>query len=389
MPDLIYLDNLSTTPLDPRVLEAMDPYFRGRFGHPASPAHAYGWDAEKGVETARARVADLISAEPRDIVFTSGGTEADNLALKGVAEAMASRGKHVVTTAVERSSVLDSCRWLEAQGWTVTRVAPDGKGRVEVASIEAALTAETVLISVQMANPEVGTLQPIRDIGALAAERNVLFHCDATSAAAWQAIDVRELGVHLLSLSAHRLYGPKGVGALYVRRRKPRVRIAPQMHGGGHERGLRSGTLNVPGVVGFGAAADLCRTEREADGVRVAALRDHFERTLEAADADLRVLGQRAGRLPSCSNLAFADVEAESLIVSLPDIALATGSACSSATLATSHVLGAMGLERRVADTSARFSLGRFTTKAEVERAAARVLDVLPRLRAMGSGTQN
>ena len=386
MRDPIYLDNLSTTAVDPRVVEAMEPYLRGRYGHPGSQAHAFGWDAEKGVETARARVADLIGAEAREIVFTSGGTEADNLALKGVAEAYAARGRHLITTAIERPSVLESCAWLKTQGWQVTVVAPDATGQVRAADIERALLPETVLISIQLANHEVGTLQPIREIGALAREHGILLHCDAAVAAAWQRVDVRELGTHLLSLSAHRLYGPKGIGALYVRRRKPRVRLAPQMHGGGHERGLRSGTINVPGAVGFGVAADLCRTQRAADAERIGTLRDGFEATLQEKAQGVRILGHPAERLPGCSNLTVEGVEGESLIVALPEIALTTGSACSSTTLDTSSVLRAMGLDRQIADTSVRFSLGRFTTEAEMHRAAERVIDVVARLRAMGRG---
>ncbi len=267
MADLVYLDHLATTPIDPRVLRLMGPWLEGRYGHPASRSHAFGWEAEEAVETARARVADLVHADPKEIVFTSGGTEADNLALQGVAEAYESRGRHVVTTQIEGRPVLDTCAWLERRrGFTVTRVAPDGGGRVSAAAVEAALRPDTILVSVQAANAEVGTVEPTAEIGALCAARGVLFHVDAVAAAAWLELDVRRDGIHLLSLSANKMGGPKGAGALFVRRKDPRVRLAPILHGGAHERGLRAGTVDVPAVVGFGAAAELVRTERAGDG---------------------------------------------------------------------------------------------------------------------------
>lgn len=381
--DRIYLDHQSTTPIDPRVVEAVAPFGHDQFGHPSSSGHAFGWDAEKAVEHARAQVADLVGAEPREIVFTSGGTEADNLAIKGVAEALASKGRHIVTTAVENRPVLDSCAWLETRGWEVTRVAPDAKGRVEAEAIGTALRPDTVLVSVQYANHEVGTVQPVAGIAAVVAEHGAWLHTDAAQALAWLPVDVATEGIHLLSLAAHRMYGPKGAGALYVRRRKPRVRVAPQMHGGGHERGLRSGTVNVPGVVGLGAAAAACRADREGDAARVAVLRDRLEARIAERVSGMRRFGDLARRLPNNTNVAFEGVEGESLVVALPEIAFATGSACTSATLEPSYVLPAMGVAASTAAGSVRFSLGRFTTEAEIDRTVARVVEAVERTRAL------
>ncbi|MDJ0974007.1 MAG: cysteine desulfurase family protein [Planctomycetota bacterium] len=378
----IYLDHLSTTPCDPAVVEAMLPYFGEAFGHPGSPAHAYGWEAEKALETARARVADLIGAEPAEIVFTSGGTEADNLAIKGVGEQLFSKGRHVVTTAIENRPVLDSCAWLERRGFSVTRVAPDETGRVSVEAVEAALTEDTILVSVQAANHEVGTLQPLSGIGRLCAERDVLFHTDAASATPWTAIDVKALGIHLLSISGHRMYGPKGIGALYVQRRKPRVRLQPRLHGGGHERGLRSGTVNVPGAVGLGVAAELCRTQHEADAARVGTLRDAFEDGLRESLSDVRCLGNPATRLPNVSAFAVPHVEGEAFVTALTGLAIATGSACTSATPEPSHVLRAMGLDKETVSGAVRLSLGRTTTPDEMDAVLPQVVDAAERLRA-------
>lgn len=362
----IYLDHLSTTPADPAVVEAMLPYLGERFGHPGSGGHAYGWEAEKAVETARARVADLIGAEPAEIVFTSGGTEADNLAVKGVGEQLFAKGRHVVTTAVENRPVLDCCQWLERRGFRITRVAPDDTGRVAPQAIAEAMEDDTILVSVQAANHEVGTLQPLRDIGRICAEHDALFHTDATCALAWLEVDVRELGIHLLSISGHKMYGPKGVGALYVRRRRPRVRLQPRLHGGGHERGLRSGTINVPGAVGLGVAADLCRTQREEDSARGRDLRNAFEAAVTEAAPDTRLLGNPAARLPGVSSLAVPRVEGEALVTALTDVAIATGSACTTAVPEPSHVLRAMGLEKDIVDGAVRISLGRASTAEEL-----------------------
>lgn len=380
-----YLDHPSTTPVDPRVVEAMAPYWTERFGHPASRHHPYGWDAEHAVDAAREEVAGLIGGEAREIVFTSGGTEADNLAIKGVAEALASKGRHLVTTAVENRPVADSCAWLETQGFEVTRVAVDEAARVDPGAVEAAIREDTVLVSVQWANPEVGTVQPLHEIGAVCEARGVLLHTDASQAAAWEPIDVQAAGVHLLSLAAHRLYGPKGAGALYVRRRNPRVRLAPQLHGGGHERGLRSGTVNVPGVVGFGRAAALCTAEREADATRVTLLRDRLQASLADGLDGLRVLGSEAHRLPGILAVAVEGVEGEALLLGASGLAFSTGSACSSATLEPSPVLPAMGLSKREADTSVRLGLGRFTTASDVDAAIRIVTDAVLRIRRTGA----
>lgn len=382
----LYLDHPSTTPVDPRVVEAMEPFWNERFGHPASRHHPYGWDAERAVDEARASVALLVGAEAREIVFTSGGTEADNLAVKGVAEAFVSKGRHLVTTAIENRPVADSCAWLESRGWEVTRVAVDESARVDPAAIDAAIRDDTVLVSVQWANPEVGTVQPISRIGGVCEARGVLFHTDATQAAAWLPLDVVAHDVHLLSLTAHRLYGPKGVGALYVRRRRPRVRLAAQIHGGGHERGLRGGTVNVPGVVGFGTAASLCREEHEDDARRVGALRDRLQAGLEEGVEGVRVLGaSRGGRLPGVLALTVDGVEGESLLLGASGLAFSTGSACSSATLEPSPVLGAMGLSKAEADASVRFGLGRFTTEQDVDRAVGILTDAVARIRRAGA----
>lgn len=382
----IYLDHLSTTPCDPAVVEAMVPYFTERFGHPASGGHAYGWEAEKAVETARAQVADLIGAMPAEIVFTSGGTEADNLALKGVGEQLFSKGRHIVTTAVENRAVLDCCAWLERRGFNVTRIAPDDTGQVTAASVEEVLQEDTILVSVQVANQEVGTLQPLREIGRVCSEHGVLLHADATSALAWIEIDVTALGIQLLSISGHKMYAPKGIGALYVKRRRPKVRLQPRLHGGGHEKGLRAGTINVPGAVGLGAAAELCRTRRETDSDAVRALRDAFEARVHAAAEDVLILGNLAARLPNVSSLAIPRIEGEALVTSLTDVAIATGSACTTAVPEPSHVLRAMGFEKDLADAAVRVSLGRTTTTDEMARAGDRFTEVIARLRAGTAG---
>lgn len=386
MPAPLYLDHLSTTPLDPRVREAMEPWLGARFGHPAARSHAYGWEAEEAVETARARVADLVGADPQEIVFTSGATEADNLALQGAFEAAAGRGRHVVIGAVEHRPVRDTAAFLAARrGAEVTTVPCDARGRVAPEAVAAALRDDTVLVAVQAANAEVGTRQPTAAIGAACAGRAAWFHVDAAHAAAHVALDVRRDGIHLLSLTAHRMGGPKGAGALYVRRRDPRVRLVAVTHGGGHERGMRAGTVNVPAVVGFGVAADLIRAGRDAEGARLAALRDRFEATILARVARVVRHGDLADRLPGVSALAFDGVEAEALLMGMPDIAAASGAGCSSATLEPSYVLAAMGVPERVGHGTVRFSLGRTTTDDDVARAAARVIETVERLRSLGA----
>ncbi len=382
VPSPLYLDHLSTTPPDPRVVEAMLPWLREQFGHPASRGHAYGWAAEEGLEIARAQVADLIGAEPAEIVFTSGGAEADNLAVKGLAEALSAKGRHVVTSAVENRPVLDSCAWLERRGFTVTRVAPDDAGRIAASAIEEAITEETVLVSLQAANHEVGTKQPLDEVGRVCKERDLIFHVNAVHALAWVAIDVKSAGIHLLSIAGDKLYGPKGIGALFVNRRRPQVRLAAQIHGGGHERGMRSGTPNVPGAVGLGVAADLCRMEAETDRQRVRKLRDTFENALIAGADPAHLLGNPAHRLPSVAPIRFEGVEGEALVTALPQIAFSTGSACTSATQEPSTVLRAMGLTSEALSESVRFSLGRTTKQTDLEQAVPRIVDAVERLRA-------
>ena len=360
----------------------MLPWLRDQFGHPASRGHAFGWAAEKGLEIARAQVADLIGAEPAEIVFTSGGAEADNLAVKGLAEALSAKGRHVVTSAIENRPVLDSCAWLERRGFSVTRVAPDESGRVDAQRIEEAITEETVLVSLQAANHEVGTRQPLDEVGRICKERDVIFHVNAVHALPWFAIDVKASGIHLLSLSGDKLYGPKGIGALFVNRRRPRVRLAAQIHGGGHERGMRSGTPNVSGAVGLGVAADLCRTNAEPDRQRVRVLRDGFEQALLDGSMPARLLGNPAHRLPNVASIRFEGVEGEALVTALPMIAFATGSACTSATQEPSAVLRAMGLSSEALSETVRFSLGRGTQSGELDEAVPRIVDAVARLRA-------
>ncbi len=378
----IYFDNNATTPLDPRVLEAMMPYLTGKFGNAASKFHAFGENAKDAVEHARAQVAHLLHAAPEEIVLTSGATESDNLALKGVAEMYRERGNHIITCLTEHKAVIDTCKYLEQQGFEITWLTPDAQGRVSADQVADALTPRTILISLMAANNETGTLHPIAAIGRLAKERGVLLHSDATQAVGKLPLDVEATGIDLLSVSGHKLYGPKGVGCLYVRRRGPRVRVAPQMHGGGHERGRRSGTLNVPGIVGLGAACELAAAEMAAEAPRLAALRDRLQDLLLGALEDVRLNGHPTERLPNTLNLSFAYVEGESIALGLAqDLAVSTGSACSSESLEPSHVLSAMGVPAGLAHGSIRFSLGRFNTAEEVESAARRTIEVVHRRR--------
>jgi cysteine desulfurase len=375
----VYLDHQATTPLDPRVLEAMLPWLTGDFGNAASRQHAYGWAAESAVAAAREEIASALGAEPREVVFTSGATESNNLAILGAARAARAKGNHVVTSAVEHRAVLDPCRALEAEGFEVTYLAPDATGRVAAEAVAEALTARTVLVSLMAANNEVGTLNPVAEIGALCAGRGVPFHTDAAQALGKVSFDVRT-GVALASLSAHKLYGPKGVGALWIRAR-PRVALAPIVHGGGHERGLRSGTLNVPGIVGFGAAVKVARREFEAEAGRLAVLRDRLDGAIRGALDGVTLNGHPAERLPGNLSLSFAGLDGDRLISSLRDLAVSSGSACTTALAETSHVLRALGVPEALAKATIRFGLGRFTTGAEVDLAAAMVVETVRRLR--------
>lgn len=377
----IYLDNHATTPVDPRVVEAMLPYFTEKFGNAASRNHPYGWEAEQAVEKARRQVADLIGASSQEIIFTSGATESDNLAIKGVAEMYAERGDHIITVATEHKAVLDACKYLEKQGLRVTYLGVDRDGLIDLDALRRAITERTLLISVMYANNEIGVIQPIREIGRMARERGVLFHTDATQAVGKVPVHVEQDSIDLMSLSAHKMYGPKGVGALYVRRKEPRVQLAAQIHGGGHERGLRSGTLNVPGIVGFGEACAICAREMAEEGRRLAALRDGLKDRLLAELDEVYVNGSLTHRLPNNLHMSFAYVEGESLMMAMKDVAVSSGSACTSATLEPSYVLKALGVSDDLAHSSIRFGLGRFNTAAEIEYVAERVVESVRRLR--------
>jgi cysteine desulfurase len=381
----IFMDSQSTTPVDPRVLEAMIPYFTEKFGHPSSRNHPFGWEAEGGVDKAREQIARLIGArDPKEVVFTSGGTEAINLALKGVAEMYREKGNHIVTTTIEQRATLDVCKRLERQGFEVT-YAPVGRdGLVDVETVRAALTPKTILVSVMFANNEIGTIQPIAELGKLAKEKGILFHTDATQAVGKIPVDVEAMGIDLLSASAHMLYGPKGVGALYVRRKNPRVRLAPMVDGGGHERGMRSGTVPVPLAVGFGKAAEIAREEMAEESTRLAALRDRLQEQIVSKVDEAYVNGHPTLRLPHNLNISFAYVEGESVLMGLNrEAALASGSACTSATLEPSYVISALGVDSELAHSSIRFGLHRFTTEEEVDFVARKTVEVIQRLREM------
>ncbi len=377
----IYMDYHATTPVDPRVLEAMLPYFSVKFGNAASRNHSFGWEAEQAVEKARKQIADLIGATPKEIVFTSGATESDNLAIKGVAEMYAERGNHIVTVATEHKAVLDTCKKLRKHGCDVTFLAPHKDGLIDLDELRAAITEKTLLVSVMYANNEIGVIQPIREIGRIARERGVLFHTDATQAVGKVPIRVDDDNIDLMSISAHKMYGPKGIGALYVRRKNPRVQLTAQMDGGGHERGMRSGTLNVPGIVGLGEACAICQTEMAGESVRLAALRDRLKDRLLAGLDEVYINGSMEHRLAGNLNMSFAYVEGESLLMGISDIAVSSGSACTSATLEPSYVLRALGVGDALAHTSIRFGLGRFNTEEEVDYVAARVIEVVRKLR--------
>ncbi len=381
----IYMDNNATTPLDPRVLEAMMPYLTTHFGNAASRSHAFGWEAEEGVSRARQQVADLINASPKEIVWTSGATESDNLAVIGAARFYRKKGRHIVTSATEHKAVLDSCHYLEKEGWEVTFLEVDGDGVVSPESVAAAIRDDTTLVSIMLANNEIGTLNPVAEIGAVCRERGVVFHCDAVQALAYLPIDVKAMKVDLLSLSAHKMYGPKGAGALYVRRGRPRIRIEPIIHGGGHERGMRSGTLAVHQIVGMGAAAALAR-EAIASGEieRIRGLRDRLWAGLSSQLDHLYVNGAEGpGRLANNLNVSFAFVEGEAMMMAIKDVAVSSGSACTSASLEPSYVLRALGVDEELAHTSIRFGVGRFTTEEEVDYVIDLVVDKVRKLREM------
>ncbi len=380
----LYFDNNATTQCDPRVLDAMLPCFGVRYGNAASRGHSLGWQAEEATEQARALVAALIGAEAREIVWTSGATESDNLALKGIAEAYAHKGGHIITVATEHKAVLDTAQYLETQGKRVTILPVNADGLLDMGQLADAIGPDTILVSVMWANNETGVLQPIAEIGGLCRERGVLFHSDATQAVGKIPTDVQSANIDLMSLSAHKMYGPKGAGALYVRRRNPRVSLSAQMHGGGHERGMRSGTLNVPGIIGFGAAAQAAWEDLGKDGTRTQALRDTLERGLiAAAGGAARVNGGGAARLPNTTNISFDGLASDALMAGMPDVACSSGSACSSASIAPSHVLRAMGLSDAAAHGSLRFGLSRWTTEEEVEFAVRRLAQAAEKLRAL------
>jgi cysteine desulfurase len=380
----IYMDNHATTPLDPRVLEAMMPYLTTKFGNAASRNHCFGWEAEEGVEKGRVQIATLVNAKPKEIIFTSGATESDNLAIKGVVEFYKEKGNHVITCVTEHKAVLDSCRALERQGKaTVTYLPVDKYGMVDPDALRKAITDQTVLITIMYANNEIGTIHPIAEIGKIAKEKGVIFHCDATQAVGKIPVAVEHCGIDLMSLSAHKIYGPKGVGALYIRSKGPRVRLTPIIDGGGHERGMRSGTLNVPGIVGFGAACEIAAKEMAEEAKKLADLRSKLQAGIFERLDEVYLNGHPAERLPGNLNLSFAYVEGESLLMGIHDVAVSSGSACTSATLEPSYVIRALGVNTELAHSSIRFGLGRFNTEEEVDYVVERVTKEVKRLREM------
>jgi cysteine desulfurase len=380
----IYMDYHATTPVDPRVVDAMLPYFSEKFGNAASRSHVYGWTAEEAVGHAREKIAALIGAQnPKEIVFTSGATESDNLAIKGVAEFYKEKGNHVITTAIEHKAVLDTCKRLEKEGFEVTylKVGPDGL--VDPDDVKAAITDRTILVSVMLANNEVGTVQPLAEIGKITRERGVLLHSDAVQGVGKVPFDVEKMHVDLASVTAHKMYGPKGVGALYVRRSKPRVRLTALMDGGGHEFGMRSGTLNVPGIVGFGRAAEIMREEGAEEAKRILALRERLRGRLDASLDALKLNGSLERRLPGNLNVSFSFVEGEALMMAIKDVSVSSGSACTSASLEPSYVLHAMGIGDDLAHSSIRFGIGRFNTDEEIDFVADLVIRKVNKLREM------
>ncbi len=377
----IYMDNHATTRTDPRVLEAMLPYFCESYGNAASRNHEFGWVAEQAVEQGRTQIAKLIGASSKEIIFTSGATESDNLAIKGVAEMYREKGNHIITQPTEHKAVLDSCKRLEKHGFRVTYLPVQKDGRIDLDDLKRAMDDTTILVTIMAANNEIGVLQPIREIGALCHERGVLFHSDAVQAIGKVPFNVIQDNVDIASISAHKLYGPKGVGALYVRRRNPRVQLVAQIDGGGHERGMRSGTLNVPGIVGLGKACELSGAEMAEEATKLAALRDRLKTAIMGQLDEVYINGSLEHRLPGNLNLSFAYVEGESLLMGINDVAVSSGSACTSATLEPSYVLKALGAGDDLAHSSIRFGIGRFNTEAEVDYVAERVVDTVTRLR--------
>src|SRR5450755_586496 len=377
----IYMDNHATSPLDPRVLEAMMPYFTTKFGNAASRNHSFGWEAEQAVETARERIAKLIGATAKEIIFTSGATESNNLAIKGIAEMYKERGNHIITQATEHKAVLDTCKKLEKQGYRVTYLPPQADGLISMDELKAAIDEKTILVTIMSANNEIGVIQPIAEIGKLCHEKGILFHTDAVQAVGKIPVDVNAMNIDVLSLSGHKIYGPKGVGALYVRRRNPRVQIAAQIDGGGHERGMRSGTLNVPGIVGLGKACEIAREEMAGEAKGLMSLRDKLKAKLESQLDYVHVNGSMEHRLPGNLNMSFVYVQGESLLMGINEIAVSSGSACTSATLEPSYVLKALGLGDDVAHSSIRFGLGRFNNEAEVDYVADKLIDIVQKLR--------
>jgi cysteine desulfurase len=381
----LYMDNHATTPLDPRVLEAMMPYFSGKFGNAASRNHAFGWEAEAAVENARAQIAKLINCTPKEIIFTSGATESNNLAIKGIAEMYREKGNHVITQVTEHKAVLDTCKKLEKMGYRVTYLPVQADGLIDLEDLRRAIVKDgpdkTILVTIMYANNEIGVVQPIREIGKICHEAGVFFHTDAVQAVGKIPVDVQADNIDVLSLSGHKIYGPKGVGALYVRRRNPRVQITEQINGGGHERGMRSGTLNVPGIVGLGKACEIAGQEMAAEADRECELRDYLRNKLESALDYVQVNGNMEHHLPGNLNMSFVYVEGESLLMGINDIAVSSGSACTSATLEPSYVLKALGLGDEIAHSSIRFGLGRFNTKAEVDYVADKLIEVVKKLR--------
>ncbi len=377
----IYFDNHATTPTDPRVVDAMLPYFTTKFGNAASRNHSFGWEAEKAVDDARKKIADLIGATSKEIVFTSGATESDNLAIKGVAEMYAEKGNHIITAATEHKAILDTCKKLEKHGYRVTYLPLKADGLVDLDMLRESITDKTILITIMYANNEIGVIQPVAEIGKLAHERGILFHTDGVQAVGKVPVNVIKDNIDLMSISAHKIYGPKGVGALYVRRKSPRVQITAQMDGGGHERGMRSGTLNVPGIVGLGEACAICHREMAEEAKRLGYLRDKLKNKFETELDEVFINGSMEHRLPHNLNISFAYVEGESLLMGINDIAVSSGSACTSATLEPSYVLKALGVGDDLAHTSIRFGLGRFNTEEEVDYVAARVIEVVRKLR--------
>ena len=379
----IYLDNNATTPMDPRVLEAMTPYFLEHYGNAASRNHPFGWEAEEAVDYAREQVAKLIGADPKEIIFTSGATEGDNLAIKGVYEMYASKGNHIITATTEHKAVLDTCKHIEKTGGEVTYLQVKRDGLIDLKELEAAIKPSTILIAIMYANNEIGTVQPIREISAIAKKHGVLLFSDAVQAVGKIAVDVNKDGIDLMAFTAHKMYGPKGIGALYVRRKNPRVKVTAQMDGGGHERGMRSGTLNVPGIVGFGKACELCRLEMEADSKRISILRDKLETELMKLE-EAYINGSTEHRLPHVTNISFKHVEGAGLLMGFnKNIALSSGSACTSASLEPSYVLKALGLGDDLAHSSLRFGLGRFTNEEQIDYTVKAISETVLKLRDM------